>query len=173
MLVDPIKVLLKMPAGTMIYGRGIFEGNSNYETYFAIKEEPKYIKKLGKYPLLTIRTGLIIRSGVALVPFLMRVNEDVNMLYESWLNYHDTGGYAQKTFQDLTRQDNIPFIFYDSQGNECRKIGIKNNLKETFQEYIAQIDKLQPWSMQDFDKARNTVYAEFPSPMSLWQSFSF
>jgi len=126
---DPIEVLKKMPVGTMLFGRASFDGRT-METYLAIKEEMYYLKRLGKYPVLSIRTGLLEYNRIPLVCVLMRPNGDPDMLYESWFNFHATDGYGKDNFADLTRQDNIVFWFIDERGNDYRKIAIKNSLKD-------------------------------------------
>jgi len=168
--IDLIEILKIMPPRNMIYAHAVFEGNGDLETYFAIIEEPRFLKCLGKYPVLTVRTGLLYYNGVCLVPFMMRVDGNNDLLYESWLNYHSVGDIGKKSFRDLTKQDNIVFAFYDSFGNEVRKIGIKNNLKEQFQDFIEHIESLDVWSMSDFDRERNNLYRDYPTPLDLWNA---
>lgn len=167
---DPIEVLKKMPAGTMLFGRASFDGQP-METYFAIKEESRYMKRLGKYPILNIRTGLLQYNGIPLVCVMMQPNGDMDMLYETWFNYNATDGFGQKSFEDLTHQDNIVFWFIDEKGNE-RKIGIKNSLKDAFSDYVNKIALINPWTMQEFDRARNMLYADYPSPAHLWNTLA-
>ena len=82
----------------------------------------------------------------------------------------DFGDIGKKSFRDLTKQDNIVFAFYDSFGNEVRKIGIKNNLKEQFQDFIEHIESLDVWSISDFDRERNNLYRDYPTPLDLWNA---
>ena len=131
MLIDPLEFIKKMPAGTMVYGRASFDGRPK-ETYFAIKEEMRYLKQLGKYPVLTIRTGIFETTNMAIVCLLMRPNGNIDMLFESWFNFHATDGMGKATFADMAGQDNIVFWFVDEKGNDYRKIAIRNSLKDTF-----------------------------------------
>jgi len=168
--VDPISALKEMPCGSMIYARAVFSGFSDFVTYFAIKEDQRFLRKLGACPVLTVRTGLFFYNGVALVPFMVNINGSDDMLYESWINYFASGDTGKKAFDDLTKQDDIIFIFYDAQCNEKRKISIKNRVRGQFQLFCDIISTLDPWSMEDFNAEREKLYIDYPTPRELWRA---
>lgn len=167
---DPLSVLKTLPCGSMLYARAAFLGLSDFATYFAIKEEPRFLKRLSSRPAISVRTGLFYYGGVALVPFMMRAGGDNNMLYESWLNYFASGDAGKKAFDDLATQDEIIFIFYDPQGNEARKLSIKNSLRAQFRLFIDHIESLGPWTMDDFNRERENLYRDYPTPQDLWNA---
>ena len=171
MLIDPLEFIKKMSAGTMTLGRASFDGRP-METCFYIKEETHYLKQLGKNPILTIQTGIFEKPNIAIVCFLMRPNGNMDMLYESWFNFHATEGLGKATFADMAGQDNIIFWFVDEKGNDYRKIEIKNSLKETFADYITKIALINPWTMQEFDQARDSLYKDYPRPENLWNKLA-
>jgi len=165
MKIDPLEVLLTRPAGTMIYARSSFGGPM--ETALYIHEEPKYINRLKYNPIYEVRTGAIEVDGVLLVALMLQPNADGDMLYESWWNYHQPDG-GDKAFADLATQEMLKIIFVDSEGNYKKKSGIRNSLAPVFADYIERIKGFIPWSMKEFDAAKETVCEELPSPRLLW-----
>jgi hypothetical protein len=162
--VDPIDALKLMPCESMIYGRASFDG-APFETYFAVKEESRYIKRIPKYnPVLLVRTGLMEYNGIPLVPVLISIDQD--MIYESWFNFHATDG--KTSFADLARQERLIIMFYNEKMEECRKLAIPNNMRETFGGYINRIALLPEWGMREFDAARDMLYRDYPTVKDLW-----
>jgi hypothetical protein len=166
MLIDPLQYLLTQPAGTMIYARSSFDG-APMETALYIKEEPKYIKRLKYNPVFELRTGAMEYNGIFLVAVLLQPNADIDMLYESWWNYYQPDG-GEIVFRDLVTQDFLRIIFVDEKGNYGKKTGIKNSLKPVFASYIEKIKPFAPWSMEEFNAAKEAVYEKYPSVKLLW-----
>ena len=166
MLTDPLDYLLSRPAGTMVYARSSFDGGP-METALYIKEEPKYIKRLKYNPIFEIRTGAMEFNNVLLVTVLLQPNADNDMLYESWWNFHQKGG-GEKYFMDLSTQESLKILFVDEEGNYGKKTGIRNSLKPVFEDYIERIKKFNPWSMGEFNEAKEEVCRRYPSVRQLW-----
>jgi hypothetical protein len=163
MLIDPEKIIIQYQPGMAIYTR-VYRPEPH--TDFLIREESSIIKKL-KNPIITIRPGLFIQNGVALVVIMFQIGSHPNQIFETWWNYHQTGD-GKKYFEDMATQDNTAFHLYGDSRQVEKSIQIPNSLKDFFKESIEEIKKLPPWNMQNFDKERETIYQQHPTPSGLW-----
>ena len=169
MLTDPFELIKKIPAGMMLYGLAKEKLEDEMSFIFLIREEPKYIKKLGYSPVFEMRLGLIVQDGVAAVLIMVKINGDSDMLYDGWLNYHAAGTIDGGPLKTLAAQENIIFKFFDK--NDCRRtVAIPNRLKDTLREALVEIEKCPAWTMADFDAVKNYIYDKYPSGQGLWSS---
>jgi hypothetical protein len=167
--IDAKKFIVAASPGMSIYGRNKLDGG-DWETSFFIQEEKAYINKLGKSPIIHIRAGCLIYSGIPLVVVMFLVNNDPDMLYEVWFNYCQSGD-GKKYFEDLTSQERIVLHWYC--GNKrIRSIKINNNLQDGFKTFMTEIVKYPKWDMNAFDQARGLVYQDYPTPIILWNKLS-
>lgn len=165
--VDIEDFIANVSPGLAAYGRWKENLTDDYELAFFIQEEKKYINKVSKYPQIRIKAALAVYDNVPLVVVLILVNNDFDMLYEIYFNYHQTGE-GRKYFEDLTSQDRIVLFFY--QGAERkRNIKIDNSLKDAFKGCMTEIMKYAKWSMDQFDSARELLYLDYPKPEVLWR----
>ncbi len=144
-----------------MFARVIFEPNKGWETALLVRETPDYVGKLGKNPVIELRAGMLIESGVALTALLMGIGDD---LYEAWFNYHA----AQESFADMATQERIVIAFYTP--SKARQIAISNNLRGFFEDAISKARTLRRWTMRDFDSAREKVYSKYPQVTDLWDA---
>lgn len=72
----------------------------------------------------------------------------------------------------MTKQERIIILFYGERGRE-RSIVIRNGVQQGLKEILQTVERLPPWSMQEFDNARSEVYSRFPTVKALWQQFNF
>lgn len=168
MKINPLQFLFSRPVGTMIYARSSFDGGP-METALYIKEEPKYIRRLKYNPIFEVRTGGFEYNRVFAVTVLLQPNADDDMLYESWWNYHDPD-MGNSAFHDLATQEFLKILFVDGEGNYGKKTRIKNSLKPVFADYIERIKDYAPWSMQEFNAAKEAIYNMYPSVKLLWDA---
>lgn len=164
MLVDPQDVIMAAPPGTANYSR--VDVGEGMETALLLREESDRIRALGPSPRVEIRAALLVEGGVALIPILVRLGSKAKDIFEAWLNVHQIGG-GMQYLQDLATQKRILAILYGDKGRE-RAIESLNMLKSTFAHILAEVAGLPPWSMQDFDRARERVYRWYPTPKELW-----
>ncbi len=85
--------------------------------------------------------------------------------YETWWNYHQTDG-GEIYFSDMTTQERIPILFFTP--DMTRSIAVHNSLASFFADAAQRIQAVPAWSMTDFDDARESVYARFPTVTKLW-----
>lgn len=164
-LVNPQDVIIQMPPGSAIYGRIFRPGPF---TDFYVREETKVIKSFHN-PVIVIRPGIFYMAYIALVVVMFQIGKHPDQIFETWFNYYATNEDGKKAFESLTTQENIAFHLYGNGGQKVKSIVINNNLKNFFEAAITGIEKIQPWLMSDFDKARAKLYLQFPTPSALWK----
>lgn len=163
---DPFEIIKQVQPGLMFYGYG--GGNqTDMKLVFLIKEEDKYIKKIGYTPVFQVRVGTFNMDNVVAVCMMVRVNNIEDMTYDCWFNFNTHDG--ERIFNSIISQDKLIFKFYNS--SDCKRtIAINNSLKPYF-EVIK--DKIKhEWSMQEFDAVKNKIYDMY-SPNQLWNTLDF
>ena len=163
---NPIKTLLKAPPGTGAYALFKDESSGNDVTAFIIKEDTQHINRLPDSVNVDVRAWPFSRFGVFLLVVLLRIE---GKIYETWWNWYNE--FCQKCFLNILSQDKLLFSFYVDDEKPQRTIWISNKLKESFElakDNFQKFKKLKPWTMQEFDIARNELYKEYPNPSSLW-----
>lgn len=165
---DPLVFLLERPHGSACYSRIQVDGGP-WEVAWLLREEAKRVKQLGKEPPVEWRSGLIVQDGVLLIPVLLRVGKvQAENIWETWLNHHQAG--APSPLPLLAEQERISIHFHDRGIKAERSIQTFSSLQSFFRAALAQMDALPPWSMRQFDAAREVVYRQHPDVMSLWRS---
>ncbi len=154
-----------MPPGSAVYARGEFDESMIKETMFLIREEPLIVQRFPAGVQVELRTGLFADQGVMLVAVIFRIEGEY---YETWWNYHQTGGVGPQHFSDMTTQARIPILFFTPE--MARSIAIQNSLAPFFDDAAKRIQRMPAWSMQDFEAARERVYARFPTVTKLWNA---
>lgn len=163
-LTDIETIMRQAQPGVMAYNRFVAD-TTGWQTGLYIREDRQHIVALGKSPTVTVRSGMFTEDGVALVAVLVKIGGEV---YEAWLNYHQTGG-GKIYFDDLSKQERLPIIFYGQRRRE-RAITIRNPLKDIMAAALEVIATMTPWSMSQFDQARERIYAQHPSVHALWRA---
>ena len=83
-LFDRFSHIYTLP-GTMVYT--LIEVNGKEEFAFCIKEEIQYINRY-KHPMIEVRIGILKINNVLIVPMMLMVNNDTDMMYETMFNYY-------------------------------------------------------------------------------------
>lgn len=165
-VVDPLQVLRQMPPGSALYSREII--SDRWEVAWLVREETVRIKKLGDNPEVEFRAGLIYQDGIALIPVLVRVGAGTKEnIYETWINVHQPED-GLRYLRDLSTQDRIVIHLY---GDGCkleRSLKVSNQLQQFMQEVLDLVKDTPPWSMLEFDEARERLYGAYPDVKSLW-----
>ena len=162
-MLDVDKLMQASPPGSMVYAR-VHDGDE-WRTALVIRENRKHIRALGAAPRVEVRAAMIEQDPVKLVAIMARIGTET---YECWFNYWQTGGGADYA-GDWQRQDRLPIVFYSDHGRE-RAISIKMGTFGDFWRRIGpELAASQPWSMRDFDDARDATFNEYPSPGLLWR----
>lgn len=155
------------PPGIMVYDL-ISVDFGEPEFAFFIKEETPYIFKHPK-PLIEVRMGIMQMKNVLVVPMMVLVNFDSDMLYETMFNYYQTNG-GSMYLKVLKKQDRILLFFCDESNREVRRIRINNNFKSQIQSIEKILQEVSPWTMEEFDKAKETLYEQYPAGEDLWKA---
>ncbi len=163
MNIDAAQFIKSAPAGTMAYARQQTALDAPWMTGFLISEQKWRVQGLGQNPDIELRCGAFEQDGVLLVVALMQVSGE---LYETWFNYYQTDG-GEKYFRDLIEQPAITFAFFAP--DPIRVIAVANHLGDFFAQAQARATALKPWSMRDFDAAREKIYQRFPTVSKLWK----
>lgn len=167
----PQKVLLRYGRpGMMLYGRNVIGDALTWETSFHIREEPRVIRRLGANPRVEIRAGLFVHQGVALIPVMVELSSwKETQRYESWINIHQDGIDGSVYLNDLATQPRIAIFLYTDSEQPEHQIQVPNRMQEAFAEIAVRAQSLPPWTMQDFDRAREDFYQLYPMD-KLWDA---
>ena len=165
-LTDPQIVIKAAPAGSAIYGRVSIDG-APMRTVLMIREDDAQISALGSAPSIRLKFATFDAGQVA--PAVLMIGIAGGELYETWWNYHQRDGIGTAHFADMSTQDDVPVLFYDATERR-RAIVVRNRLQRAFANAVAQIEALPAWSMEDFDAARENVYARYPEVRDLWRA---
>lgn len=163
-LIDAAKWIKTAEPGTMAYARQQTAVDGPWTTGFLIRERQWRVKGLGRNPDVELRCCAFEQDGVLLVAVLMKVSGE---LYESWFNYYQTTG-GEPYFHDLIEQPTVTFAFFTPE--PTRMLSIKNRVGGFFQQTLERTRQMEPWSMRDFDAAREKVYARYPTVSKLWKA---
>ena len=155
------------PFGTMIYSSA--EINKQRKFIFCIEEKTKYIKKYTSTKI-EIRIGLIKVNNILIVPMLLMINNDFDMLYETTFNYYQNSNKEEKYLDLLKTQDGINILFFDENNKEARNIYVKNHLNEYVEKIISHLEKTTYWEMTEFDAAKEKLFKIFPTVSALWEA---
>lgn len=142
---------------------------SEPEAALLIKESPA---KLGMIPQtnmhIEFRSGLVWVDNVCLTPLLVQVDNNPNLTYATWLDYHRSDE-VKRTFEAITNQDYLYVFFYDRSIEPAITISIDNNLKLGFKMHIQYLRNTIPWTAKNFEHARGLMSQRHLSTLSLWQ----
>jgi len=161
-LTDPFELIKSFPPGSALYVRA-GESATSLETCILIREDEDQIQKIPANPIVELRSG-IWENRICPVVVMIKV---AGLPYETWWNYHrDDDG--NKYFDDMILQAMIPILVYDDR-QQRRSIGIRNSLAPSFKKYIEAIVQKSPWSMKDFDAAKEKLCAQYLTVAALWE----
>lgn len=132
LLVDPIEIAKNLPAGLLIAMNVVAKDTKQIETVFLVREDDNYIRKLGKNPIFEIINTVVIKNGIVALFNMIMINNNKDLLYDFWLNYHEQ---EQQLSKHLSSQERLIFMFINEKGQVQRKIAIPNNLRTIVQSY--------------------------------------
>lgn len=169
-MVNVISIIKNSKPGIMLYTTVIPKDTKRQEFCLVIREESRYLKKLRNNPVFQIRTGLFNMNNVLIMPILVLVNRNFDMLYECMFNYYQESG-GHNFIDLLSNQKRILVSFFNDDGKIERKIALNNNLKN-INEIKNLLNNYPAWSMKEFDIAKSELYKKYGSPQELWYAMS-
>jgi hypothetical protein len=164
-LVHPEDVIRRAPVGSCIYSLTRLD-TSPEEVDFLIREETARIEAW-ENPPIELRSANMDQGGVILVPILARVGED---LYECWVNHYAEEVRFRRVLGTLAIQERLVLHFYGDQGELVRSLRVSNPHRDFFAEAARRCEATAPWTMQEFDTAREAIYRWHPSVSDLWRA---
>ncbi len=159
-----ITAILQSPVS--VAGIARFKDESdNIFTSIIIHEDTERVSRLPKEVPVRVRVGFIKARNVGLMVVMPKIHGE---LYETWWNYHNP--VYHECFRDIVRQDKLLLAFYIDSPEPARILWVPNTLKEIFKPAIEIILGMVPWTVNDFNVARETLYRKYPTPKDLWEN---
>ena len=167
LLTDTDEFINSAPAGILDFDAVEF-GTSGCKTIFLIKEDPS---RLGMIPENTIhveiRGSLIMRDGVALMPLMLQLDHNPDLLYRGWFNYYQSPK-VKECFKHLANQDKLYLLVFGGEPEPARMVSLNNNLQLWFKAHFFQISNTPPWNRQDYERAKFKIVNKYQTGKSLW-----
>lgn len=170
MTTDPLTLLARLPAGSALFVREELP-KEGWEIAWLIREDSSRLAKLGPGPEVEFRAGVLEEEPVVLVPVLVRVGPPAEeSVYETWVNQYAEDGGVLETLADQSR---LAVHLY---GEDCQHVctlAVSNLLQPFARHALSRIAATaDPWTMQQFDRARDKVYGRYPRVWDLWQTLA-
>jgi len=157
------------PPGTMIYAEIGF-GKPEFETTRVIKETPTQIDLISeKTAYIEINSCSLLVENVTLILLLLQINHNSNLTYGGWFDYHRSDT-AKRCLNNLVNQDLLRVLFFNGNPKPVRGFSLKNKLQAGFGLYLQTLNNKAPWSMEDFEFAKNIILGQFPILNALWEA---
>jgi hypothetical protein len=167
---DPLALLARMPSGTALCLRKQMGGGSE-EIAWLIREGSARLAELGPSPEIELRAGILEEGPIVLVPVLVRVGSSAEeSVYETWINHYAEEGGVLETLAD---QGRLAVHLY---GDGCEYVGtlvVRNQLQWFCRQALSRIAAAaHPWTMPQFDRARDKVYRRYPCVWDFWRALA-
>ena len=167
-LIDIDEFINSAPPGTLGFDT-VELGTAGCKTIFLLKEDPS---RLGMIPenafRVEIRSSLIMRDGVALMPLMLQFDNNPDLLYRGWFNYYHSPT-AKECFRCLAGQDKLYLLVFTGEPEPARQISMNNNLQLWFKTLLPQLNNILPWSPVDYERVKFKIEGKYPTSISLWQ----
>ena len=135
---------------------------------FIIRETRDRLEAMGNHPKLKFRCVLLDHRGALPLVVLIRINDEREMTYEIWIDYHSPAG--AETMNDLEQQKNLAISFYTA-AKRWRRIPVYNNekLAQAAKAARVQCQASAPWTREQFHEAREALSEQHPTVLDLWK----
>jgi hypothetical protein len=163
-LVDAANWIKNAEPGTMAYAMQQTAVDGPWQIGFLIREQKWRVQGLGQNPDVELRCGVFEQDGVLLVVVLAKISGE---LYETWFNYHQTSDLGDPYFRAMIDQPTLTIAFFTP--DPTKMIAINNRTGNLFVQALEKVQALRPWSMHQFDTARDKVYTHYPTVAKLWK----
>lgn len=140
------------------------------EFSFIIKEDNMYLRNISKYPQIELIAGAFNLNDIMVIVFLVKFHDNDDVLYECFLNIHSESN--KETLEILSEQEFINIIMFDENIEIKRTIRLKNNIKERMRNLNEMAKGYIPWSMEQFDEAKDIVLKNNPDAFRFWDFLS-
>lgn len=113
------------------------------------------------------KAGMIKFNDVLLVLTMLRTQESHDEIFDLWWNYHSMEGHRE--FEILSRQERIPVYFCLRDGQK-QFTEIDNKFRKFFSQLAPVMERTQPWTEVEFERALRGFCAEAYPREHLWES---
>ena len=134
-----------------------------------VKTNRSTINTLGPSPRIEFRLGALQVKTVLVIVFLIRI-QHTEIIFESWINGHNQNQDGLRVIHVLQEQPFLTVHFFNEDTIEQRAIRVDNPSPLFFQQCADQILHGSPWTMEDFDHAKDIVCTAYPSTLVLWSA---
>jgi len=168
-LINTGEFITTAPPGTLSYDVAEF-GTSGPKTIFLLKEEQSRLWLIPENTMhIEFRSSFIQYEGVALMPLMLKLDNNPNLLFRGWFNYYESVS-AKKYFTYLASQDKIYLLVFSGELEPERLISMSNNLQLWFKTHLSHLSMTLPWSLQDYEYAKSKIDGKYPTNSSLWKA---
>jgi len=113
------------------------------------------------------KAGMIKFNDVLLVLTMLRTQESHDEIFDLWWNYHSRDGHLE--FDVLSRQERIPVYFLRRDGQK-QAIEVENKFRKFFGQLAPVLERTQPWTEVEFERALRGFCAQAYPREHLWES---
>lgn len=165
---DPVEYIRNAPIGTVIHGFST-EQEKIFIDFF-IREASSVLNALSERPALEIRAGAVLEEEVLVLITLFRLEKD-GPIYEVFWNYYRQDYQASEGnfFEHMCAEPLLALNFFGDSGEVENVVEVSNSLRPFFREMIQQVVALKPWTLAEFDKAKEAITANYSTPQELWE----
>jgi hypothetical protein len=162
-LVDPDRIRLLPGQGIeAVFAAG---PDGKQEVGFFLRAASRIARRNGDLGIRQ-RAGVIHHNDVLLVLTMIGLEHDPDSLFDIWWNYHSPGG--AKHFRRMAEQERVVLHFYGEQGRDF-SIDTGNGFRKFFASLPQILEKTNPWSDIEFDRAVRGFCAKSYPKENLWE----
>lgn len=158
--------ICNLPPGVMFFDNLLNLIDNKKEFSFIIKEEDGYLGNISKYPNVELISGAFKIKDVLLIVFLIKFNDNPDVLYETFLNIHSDSN--KDTLKVISEQDYINIILFNESNSIHRSIRLNNNIREKMKQLNTMSTDYIPWTMEEFDIAKEIVLKQNNDSFKFW-----
>lgn len=162
------RLLEQTPAPFALYGFGLTPENPNRVDWI-MKVTTPILQHLGQPPQLCLKAGEFILQDCLLIVLLFQPGDDRrHPLIAAWMNAFNHEMEGLTAIRHLSTQSHLHFHIFDEHNIPRRHIVLDNCTKHFFSEAARHIERMPPWTMSMFDRAKAYMETEYPRLEDLW-----
>jgi hypothetical protein len=116
------------------------------------------------------RAGVIKFNDVVLVVTMLKTEGSLDEYFDIWWDYHAPGGIEQ--FRRMALQERVFVHFYADRGRDF-STAIDNGFKKFFANVVSLMEKTDPWTEIEFDRAVRGMCADAYPKDNLWDMLEY
>lgn len=166
---DISEMITSMSTGLMFYTiiKKIDEMSNNEYISFIIKDEQYRIDKIQKSPKFEIKFVVNDVNKILVVDTLIKFEDIDDWLYETFVNIRSKNLGAE-ALEKLAESKFIYFMIFNENNKLQRIIRTPNASQKNFKRFKLIATEWFDWSMDDFDKAKDSFVKKNSDVFKLW-----